>query len=82
MKQFYGALILGIISLMLIQVVTNAQTKSTFEDLLTDPSTYWNGQSSSYGNFSSVIEDSIFQFINSFSRNDYGYVLFRHGYLH
>lgn len=59
-----------------LPLLSTAQTKSTFEDLMLDPSASWNGISASYGDYDNLLEDSVFQFTNRFSRNDYGFGLY------
>ncbi len=75
MKHFYFFLNAALIAWLLSTPLVQAQTKSTFEELLTDPSTYWNGQTSSYGSYRSTVRDSNLVFFNSFSRNNYGWGL-------
>ncbi len=76
MKKFHTFFTAGIFALIFLPVITFAQTKSTFEDLLSDPSAYWNGVTRTYGTFSTTVEDSVFRFSNTFSRNDYGFGLY------
>ncbi|MBN2275321.1 MAG: DUF4465 domain-containing protein [Bacteroidales bacterium] len=65
-----------IMILLCFQANARAQTRSDFEGLLTDPSTYWNGSDNSYGSYNSLVKDSVFLFSNSFIRYDYGYGLY------
>ena len=53
----------------------NAQTVSTFEALQLDPNSYRNGVTNTYGSWTNIKKDSIFQFENHFTRTDFGYGL-------
>ena len=62
--------------LLLFPLQSRAQTKASFEDLQLDPFSYWNGKTSTYGDYTNFLEDSNFIFRNRFSRNDYGFGLY------
>ena len=72
-------IVLPIFCLAIMSISTGAlrgQEKATFEGLSLDPYAYWNGISASYGDYTTMQEDSIFLFRNQFSRNDYGFGLY------
>lgn len=52
-----------------------SQNEATFEELQLSENEYWNGVTSTYGNWATIKEDSVFRFKNHFSRSDFGYGL-------
>lgn len=74
MKKIY-ILKLAFLLVLLCPFLVNAQNEVTFEDLQLEENSFWNGITSTYGTWSTVKKDSIFQFENHFSRSDFGYGL-------
>lgn len=60
---------------LICPLLLHAQSEATFEDLQLSENSYWNGITSTYGSWTTIKEDSIFQFENHFSRSDFGYGL-------
>ncbi|MBN1953063.1 MAG: DUF4465 domain-containing protein [Bacteroidales bacterium] len=76
MKKLYVPFLVGFLALLLVPKSSFSQGKADFEALQLDPASWWNGITASYGNYTNVLEDSIFVFENRFGRNDYGYGMY------
>lgn len=76
MKKLYTSSFLGLMFLFFVSARLGAQNKSDFEDLMLDPDSYWNGITATYGNYSSTMKDSVYEFNNSFTRADYGFGMY------
>lgn len=76
MKKIYHGLKCALILFICVVQQIDAQHVSTFENFPLEEDSYWNGISKTYGSWTSIKTDSIFQFENHFSRADYGYGLF------
>ena len=75
MKKNYFIFKIALIMMPGIPLVSIAQDVATFDSLSLDAGSFWNGSTSSYGEYSTTKQDSIFTFENHFSRLDYGFGL-------
>ena len=75
MKNIYLIKKVAFLLLMGITPAVFGQQISTFEDFQLSAGSYWNGMENSFGQYTTIKEDSIFKFENHFSRADWGYGL-------